>query len=860
MSRAFTKNVANFATYGVNQIAPLLSGATRYAVAVWVKPAAFSSGSNLHNNALVFGIDATLSALSLGVDLTSGTARVATHTRSQSGDSRQTRTGTAQTVGIGTWQLLGADVNIAGDTVTPRYNGIADNGGAVTFGASTFTAGTPTSADRVGADNSASGPLGTEFQWSGDIAHVCVWKFTGADTGLSQTDWDNLAAGAVPSTIQPSKVVLYTPLAGTASPEPSTIGGLNLTLTGSVPAGSAAPPDAAGVSLSLTGPSSGLVGVASSNFTATATGAISGTLLATPGDSGGGGTFTPTTLSLTSGSPSGTFTYTPASTGAKSITLTNDGGATNPSAVTYTATSSNAIGLTDVADLRIIQRASGVGSLAISGTHTGATSVQARVVQHGTSTEALTWTTIDAAPGGSTWSGTLANIPQGGWYNVQVRQGNSTGTTAAGSNRFGVGALYCFAGQSNAQQMFSIGSGTASSTTAKLNGSGWAANTGAGAIAFANAMTSALGVPVGVIDAGVSGASLTTEGSRGFGIWLETGGAPYTTWQARVTAAGGKLEALLWLQGEADAFQAVAGATYTAGLATMLSRMRTYLSQASLPVFLTPLPRTSHADADDAAWNTINDCIIAAGTSTEIVAADTWDLPLADTVHYSDIGYSTLAGRIALSVRKFGGAALESRGPFVASATYAGSTITVNLTHRGGTDFTPTSGITGLRFVANGSVITPTSVVRSSATQVTATFSAPVVGPATVAVAWGMSPSVSGVLADGSGLPLSKTASAGVSAANNNRSATLTLTTNGTTAAASLTGLRWAWFDQTTPDALLAPTDKGTGESTDAAGLLVIPLANTTKAAGQVGWLIVTNSDGNPATNHSVFAGPVTVS
>jgi hypothetical protein len=88
----------------------------------------------------------------------------------------------------------------------------------------------------------------------------------------------------------------------------------------------------------LTGPSSGTVSVASTNFmVALPPGAVViGTVTVTPSDGGGGGTFTPTTVGLTTAAPSATFTYTPASTGAKTISVTNSGGLTDPANLTYT--------------------------------------------------------------------------------------------------------------------------------------------------------------------------------------------------------------------------------------------------------------------------------------------------------------------------------------------------------------------------------------------------------------------------------------------------------------------------------------------------------------------------------------------
>ena len=88
----------------------------------------------------------------------------------------------------------------------------------------------------------------------------------------------------------------------------------------------------------LTGPSSGVVGVPSSNFTVGVTptgGTISGTLTVTPGDASDGGTFTPTSVELTTASPTGTFSYTPDDAGTKTISITDDGGLADASSVSY---------------------------------------------------------------------------------------------------------------------------------------------------------------------------------------------------------------------------------------------------------------------------------------------------------------------------------------------------------------------------------------------------------------------------------------------------------------------------------------------------------------------------------------------
>ena len=91
---------------------------------------------------------------------------------------------------------------------------------------------------------------------------------------------------------------------------------------------------------SLTGPASGIGLTPSTNFTV---GLLAGTSVAapvtvTPHDGGAGGTFTPTSVSITTGAPSATFTYTPTSAGTKTISVTNSGSLTNPGNLSYVVT------------------------------------------------------------------------------------------------------------------------------------------------------------------------------------------------------------------------------------------------------------------------------------------------------------------------------------------------------------------------------------------------------------------------------------------------------------------------------------------------------------------------------------------
>ena len=94
--------------------------------------------------------------------------------------------------------------------------------------------------------------------------------------------------------------------------------------------------------LTVTGPSSGINGTASTNFTVTPAGIDTDTV--TFSDGGHGGTFTPSSLTFSASSAAQTFTYTPTIAGSITLTLTSGNGATvTGSPLTYTVTSSTSV-------------------------------------------------------------------------------------------------------------------------------------------------------------------------------------------------------------------------------------------------------------------------------------------------------------------------------------------------------------------------------------------------------------------------------------------------------------------------------------------------------------------------------------
>lgn len=87
----------------------------------------------------------------------------------------------------------------------------------------------------------------------------------------------------------------------------------------------------------ISGPTTGTPGVASSAFTVEYRGRIfGGAAVITPSDNGGGGTFSPATISLTGDNPTATFTYLNGSPKTVQISFTNNKSWTNPSAQVFT--------------------------------------------------------------------------------------------------------------------------------------------------------------------------------------------------------------------------------------------------------------------------------------------------------------------------------------------------------------------------------------------------------------------------------------------------------------------------------------------------------------------------------------------
>jgi len=432
-------------------------------------------------------------------------------------------------------------------------------------------------------------------------------------------------------------------------------------------------------------------------------------------------------------------------------------------APTVVVPGANTITLTEPTDRSIAQRnSSDQGSLLIEGTYTGTpTNIEARIVLDGTSTEVKTWTTIDSSPSANAFSGTITGVDQGGWYNVQVRFSNDTGTTDDGTSKWGVGMIVAVYGQSNAEFWFWTDWGTSLTKddlvswynpqgwNATGSGSTWGDNTIAnGAMAFGNAIVDSLSIPVALVDAGVASAAIAD---------LNTG----TNFNNLITltdAVGGSVEYVLWAQGETDGMNATAQATYHTALGTLLTNLRANITAVSgtLPM-ITSIPGRYTDGTEDAGWNNVRAATIQkiAGDSDVYKGGETITYDLNGNIHYGSgtEGYIKHGKLIAQAVLDDLGEVTYSTGPSIDTFTLVTSTIVyVNITHSGGTDFTPTTGITGFEVFDDGSPVTISSAVRENADTIRLTLASAITGTATARYLWGVKPTVTGAVKDNTSL------------------------------------------------------------------------------------------------------------
>lgn len=469
----------------------------------------------------------------------------------------------------------------------------------------------------------------------------------------------------------------------------------------------------------------------------------------------------------------------------------------------------------------------GTSTFELTGSYTGTAPNQWRLVDDGGSTSipGFDWTAFSVAPSAGLFSQTISGVPKkNGWYNIQVRD-SAIPDTITTSGKVGAGVLVGVDGQSNAYLWFSAtGDSTLTPdpllrvTGVQLSNSWTLANpaTMNAAISCGNALVSALGCPVGLVDGSWDGSGLTVNANGGQWVPTSTSGQAYQRSLAAINAAGGKLIGNIWIQGESDAASSVSQSTYYTALGTLISQRRTDLSQAGLPYIMVTLARDTTGLRTDAQRESIKLAQVQKCADSNVYRVDRMDLPLgSDGIHHTATGFTILGRRCAQAILAANGIVAQYRGPSYTAVQQISSTVyDVILTHHSGTDFTPTTAIAGFRVTdsgAGGAVMTISSVVRQAADKIRITLSSSPVGTPNFAYYYGTNPTISNSVLDNSSLNLPLEYNSGLDAVSwsislASTSALVSAITTGVSFATSITSLSTVTVSLTTSSVVVYNT------------------------------------------------------
>ena len=424
------------------------------------------------------------------------------------------------------------------------------------------------------------------------------------------------------------------------------------------------------------------------------------------------------------------------------------------------------ISLSDFEDGRIFQRQGQSAAIVVSGTYRGPIdAIEARVVRSDTFEEIVAWSIIDDAPRNGIFVGELADVPQGGWYHIQVRSRSDRTVAMNGKHKWGVGLLIACLGQSNMKEWFYTGKDlTAHALLRKFSSRGWSKldRTGNAAIAFGNRIIDRLGVPVGLMDYSVNGSGLRKEADWGTGYWEDTSpDSIYDRFITGVSDAGGAAEFVIWVQGEADAARGtVTKDEYANSLEHFITnQVRSDIANGSrhpnLPFLVVMMikrpggkdgPHQDIRDAQKQVVDEVADCYLA---------ATSLDLKNHGRQHLTPNAYISMGNRVAQTVLYVLGKETYYRGPSVSTVKQIDNrTIEVAIQHNGGSDFKPAEGITGWDVIANGSPVPIAKVYRHDSRAIRILLEHPLDDRAQIRYLYGAMPDAKNPVLDNSPLSL----------------------------------------------------------------------------------------------------------
>lgn len=501
--------------------------------------------------------------------------------------------------------------------------------------------------------------------------------------------------------------------------------------------------------------------------------------------------------------------------------------------------------------------ASGSRAMTVSGSHTGATSNIQVQIEKLDGTPVVAWATLQSGVAEGAFSGSVS-VPRGGLYKARVRKASNVTVNAVQSSGWGVGILLGAFGQSQLVNWQSGSAGSAVDRAYIHDGTSWQTMPAqaSGMAKFAETLIGLADCPVAVIASAVGGSALS--------LWWTTSGgktSSYNDWEAKVTASGGKMSAFMLWQGEGDVLAGRTKAQYKADTDSLFAQLRTDYG-AGLPVLINQLGRSTALDTDgvtDAGMEAIRDAHVAASHDAGCWGIVTFDQPIVDVVHFSAAAQLVIAQRQARAVAHAYGQSGYGRSPSIRMAVRVGATVDVVLSHGGGTDFTPATGITGFTALDGATPIGISSAVWLNATTIRLTLASVPTGVCTIRYGYGKNPDISAPVLDNTGLALPlETTDDDVLAASRRISLDCKQRVGGA-AAASVSGLNIAVFKEQRIDLLTTAEVKLSNKATDASGVLDESILGTSAAVGDYVTVVCSDADGTHGADSKGFVALVEV-
>lgn len=376
-----------------------------------------------------------------------------------------------------------------------------------------------------------------------------------------------------------------------------------------------------------------------------------------------------------------------------------------------------AISLVELLDRSVVQRLNDQRAIPVAGVVTGVgagTAVEARIIKIDGGAQVTAWASVGVTAADGSYSG-MHMAPRGKDYTMQVRVTGSQTVVKTGVNRFGVGAVIGFTGQSNcvnypgSYELYPTGLpgsvifdsgiykrigaivdsapantpvgtggnvGLNSTTARNLSGDGFTY--------MANLIGAQFDMPVCIVT--------TALGGMGIDYWTQGTKNGWVNFVNKLNQMGGDMEALVFIQGESSAHAYTSYAAIAAEWSKLMAQAlaQTGRTTDNFKLIMTSLGPGNYSGATEGEFGRYrvwqrDHCMNTAGFIYGGGAHAT-GVNSADQVHWTGTAPAYLGRTMPRNyMHRAFGVGISCEGPKIVSATRSGLDVTFTVTHAGGT-------------------------------------------------------------------------------------------------------------------------------------------------------------------------------